>query len=314
MAYEIGTATDYKDLLNKLKVFVSTNAALVAAGQQWTVLRHMTPADGAHELIVRGPGLAGADQIYVGIQTESPSNGGRNWVLNGFTGYDAPSSFSGQPGGVPTSQPRLLLLDSGMPYWFFASGRRIVVVARASTSYQIAYLGFILPYGPPAGLAYPMFVGGCACSASVWSDIDGRSNSPFYAPRHTSYGVRPTESSGYFFSAGWKNVIDMYYSNTNFIADRELFVLPFCCMRDPAGYKSLLGLRPNLDGSYPLLAATLCSTVPSRNVFGEFEGLFGVPGIGIAGEDTIEYNGVSYIVFPGGGLSGRNHFVAVRMD
>ncbi len=39
MAWETGTATGHIDLMNKLMTFLSTNADLVAAGQNWTVLR-----------------------------------------------------------------------------------------------------------------------------------------------------------------------------------------------------------------------------------------------------------------------------------
>lgn len=39
MAKESGTAARYLDLLDKLRAFASTNAALVAAGEQWAVER-----------------------------------------------------------------------------------------------------------------------------------------------------------------------------------------------------------------------------------------------------------------------------------
>lgn len=39
MALQTGTASGHIDLLNQLKVFLTTNSALVAAGQQWQVLR-----------------------------------------------------------------------------------------------------------------------------------------------------------------------------------------------------------------------------------------------------------------------------------
>lgn len=40
MAYETGTASGHIDLLDKLKTFLTTNSALVAAGQQWQALRY----------------------------------------------------------------------------------------------------------------------------------------------------------------------------------------------------------------------------------------------------------------------------------
>lgn len=74
MAYETGTATDYLDLLDKLRVFLTSNASLVAAGQQWQVLRWQTDNNGEKELILKAPGLAGTDNIYCGILTKSDAN------------------------------------------------------------------------------------------------------------------------------------------------------------------------------------------------------------------------------------------------
>lgn len=42
MAYEIGTATNFKNLFDKAVAFLTTNATLVAAGQAWEVLRRYT--------------------------------------------------------------------------------------------------------------------------------------------------------------------------------------------------------------------------------------------------------------------------------
>lgn len=313
MAYEIGTATDYKDLLAKLKTFVTTNAALVAAGQQWTVMRHTAPASGDHELILRGPGLAGVDQIYVGIKTEdAPAISGYNWKLQGFTAF-ANVTFDAQPGAMGgTNQPRLLLVNSPMNYWFVASGRRIIVVARAGSTYQIAYLGLIMPYGPPKNLPYPLFIGGCCYESSVWNRTTWE-HSPFFYPRHPTGGVQPTVSQGYFLgSSGWRPVTfkaggSYYYT--------ELCVMPYS-LKGYAQYlcRNLFQLRPNRDGSYPLLPVLLCAQGTSRNIYGEFEGMWALPGFGLVSEDSIVGNGANHIVFSGGPLTDVDNFVAIRME
>lgn len=309
MAYEIGTATDYKDLIAKLKTFVTTNAALVAAGQQWTVMRHTAPASGDHELILRGPGLAGVDQIYVGIKTEdAPAISGYNWKLQGFTAF-ANVTFDAQPGAMGgTNQPRLLLVNAPMNYWFVASGRRIIVVARAGTTYQIAYLGLIMPYGPPKNLPYPLFIGGCCYDALVWTDSTA-AHSPFYYPRHPSSG-KPTVSQGYFLGTQWYPVL--FKASSTVYTD--LCILPYATR--PAAYLScsLTQMRPNRDGTYPLLPMILCSQGSSRNIYGEFEGLFALPGFGLVGEDTVASDGVPHTVFNGGSLTAPDNFVAIRME
>src|SRR5690606_34479125 len=82
MAFEIGTATDYRDLLDRFHAFITTNPDLVAANQQWQALRWTTDAQNK-ELILKAPGLAGTEEIYCGIRTsESATSGYYLWDLN----------------------------------------------------------------------------------------------------------------------------------------------------------------------------------------------------------------------------------------
>ena len=67
MAFTSGTATDYLDLLNRLKQFVTQD--MLPAGDRWSVLRWV-PGPPA-ELVLRGPGLAGTYQINVGVLSET---------------------------------------------------------------------------------------------------------------------------------------------------------------------------------------------------------------------------------------------------
>ena len=39
MAYETGTATDYRDLWKKIITFLTQNADLVSAGEEWALTR-----------------------------------------------------------------------------------------------------------------------------------------------------------------------------------------------------------------------------------------------------------------------------------
>ena len=44
MAFTSGTATSFNDLYTKLRDFLTTNATLVAAGQNWDVVFGLPPA------------------------------------------------------------------------------------------------------------------------------------------------------------------------------------------------------------------------------------------------------------------------------
>ena len=77
MAFTSGTATDYLDLLNRLKQFVTQD--MLPANERWTVLRWV-PGPPA-ELVLQGPGLAGTDQINVGILSEAGADYGNRLYL-----------------------------------------------------------------------------------------------------------------------------------------------------------------------------------------------------------------------------------------
>ena len=121
MAFTSGTAADYLDLLNRLKQFVTQD--MLPANERWSVLCWV-PGPPA-ELVLQGPGLAGTEQINVGILSEAGADYG-NWKLRGFVGWNPGQTFDGQynPGGPFYT----LLMASAMPYWIVANGRRIVNV------------------------------------------------------------------------------------------------------------------------------------------------------------------------------------------
>jgi hypothetical protein len=148
MAFTSGTATDYLDLLNRLKAFVTQD--MLPANERWSVLRWV-PGPPA-ELVLQGPGLAGTDQINVGILSEAGADYG-NWKLRGFVGWNPAQTFDGQYN--PSGTFYALLMASAMPYWIVANGRRIVMVAKTGTYYEMMHLGLFLPYATPGQYPYP---------------------------------------------------------------------------------------------------------------------------------------------------------------
>lgn len=193
MAFTSGTATDYLDLLNRLKQFVTQD--MLPAGERWSVLRWV-PGPPA-ELVLRGPGLAGTDQINVGILSEAGADYG-NWKLRGFVGWNPAQTFDGQYN--PSGTFYALLMASAMPYWIVANGRRIVMVAKTGTYYEMMHLGLFLPYATPGQYPYPLLVGGTYNGSTRWSNsYTYRNHLPksqgysgaFYAPTGVWTGVPP---------------------------------------------------------------------------------------------------------------------------
>lgn len=179
MAFTSGVATDYLDLLNRLKQFVTQD--MLPANERWSVLR-WNPGPPA-ELVLQGPGLAGTDQINVGIRSVAGADYG-NWELRGYVAWNPALPFDGQY--KISNAYYAMLMTSAMPYWIVANGRRIVMVVKTSTYYEMVYLGLFLPYATPAQYPYPLLVGGSYNSSIRWSDTDyGRSHlyeGAYYAP------------------------------------------------------------------------------------------------------------------------------------
>ena len=183
MAFETGTCDNYKDLLDKLRIFVTTNPELVAAEQDWEVLRWNTPSSGEWELILKGPGLSGDDEIFVGLRTKTNVGSSQYMVYcEGYTGFNSGDGFYVQPGYITEANcPRMLLINNSMLYWFFVTGRRIIIVVLAGTVYHSAYLGLTIPYAPTGlSITYPMYIGASTCidggygdaNACIWSFWD----------------------------------------------------------------------------------------------------------------------------------------------
>jgi hypothetical protein len=297
MAYETGTATSHKDLLSKLYTFLTTNAALVAAGQNWTAHRWSTSGD--YELILEGPGLAGSDEIFVGIKTyESSGDDYYNWRLQGFTGYSSGAAFDAQPGAMASYPPGLALTNSSMPYWFVADGRRFVAAALVSTVYEAAYMGFLLPYGLPSQLPYPLVVGGSITGQNGhrWS-TQNVTHRQFTDPG--AYTGNDNEavifSTLRLLHGSWLSIRNKYSGDT-YTSRQKMELWPKG--DDYSARARIIDLRPGVDGGYPLFPLIPVQSSPDRNVFGELTGCFAVTGFGLTAGDTITVGSDDYLVIP----------------
>jgi hypothetical protein len=319
-AYQTGTATDYKDLLSLLRTFLTTHTDLVNAtpSQAWTEMRWDTPDE--YELILKGPGLAGTDEIFVGIQTFSDSGTDYyNWRLQGFTSYLAGNAFADQPGAIPIASrpPSLAMIDGSLPYWFVADGRRFVVVTRVSSIYQACYLGFLLPYGMPTQLPYPLAVGGSITGQAGYRySVTGVSHRHFIDPGHLD---SDNNNEADIFSTlrvlhgDWVPIRNWYGSSGEGSQGRfKREVWPY---GDSVANNAWAAMRENIDGStYPLFPAIVYQENPAPNCFGHLDGCFAIPGYGLAAEDIVTISSVDHLVIPNVYRSGAADWWALRLE
>lgn len=311
MAFEIGTASNYRDLLDRFYTFVTTHSHLVAAGQQWQALRWTTGAD-TKELILKAPGLAGAEEIYCGILAyESATAGYYIWDLNGFIGFNPANSYYTQPGAISGWRPKMSLWNMAIPYWFVANGRRAVVVAKVSTVYQAAYLGFILPYATPGQYPYPLLIGGSMTGQRGYNySVTSVNHRHFVDPGEESQGNANTACMLRGPSGAWlsfQNLTLLSNSEYRYDGPRQVW---------PMNYTYLGNQREAPDGTYVLTPVVLTqrNSDTDHDLFGELEGIYHVSGFNNAAENLITVGGVNHLVVQNVYRTSARDYWALRLE
>ncbi|EGO64164.1 hypothetical protein [Acetonema longum] len=330
MAYEIGTANSHRELLDKIRNFVSNEE--IHGSQAWAIQR-----DTATELILKGPGDTGQDEIYVGFEVfEDAVQGYYNLRLNGFIGYDEGLPFSDQPGGIPSYQPQLPLISgSQMKYWIVANGRRIIAVAKIGTQYEAAYLGLLHPYGTEGQYPYPLAIGGSMTGQTTKytpTSGSGYTQSPSedykYTQRQTDHRhfVDPGTARGTLTTGAlrvrridgkwpvYHNYHQSYsqtssggvYSDILSSSLNGYFVWPGLC-------GSLSNLLQNMDGIYQLFPFALAEK-PDNNTIGQFDGCYWITGRGLAAEDELMIDADRYIAVPNVWRADPGDFWALKLS
>lgn len=262
------------------------------------------------DAIWQAPGNAGTDQIYLGAQLHWNAVGAYwCWRLGGFTGYSAGAAFASQP-GYSGGRSYMTLWDAPIPYWFIASGKSVKVIAKVTSQYEQAYMGFLDAYSSPGGYPYPLLVGGSM--GFVGSDPVSTSTSYRYAVNtddHKAWwspggdansGSTRGTVSFRAISGAWRAV----NGNCNVSSSNLPFFWPYC-------NRSRMGdLRLNLDGNVPLFPILL--TEPD-NTYGEPEGVMALSGNNQSVENLISVGRRDWLVVQNISRVGVLDYVAYRL-
>lgn len=280
MAFQVGTASGYLDLLDKVRIFATTDPGLVAAGQNWEEMRW----DGAvqnTELYLRGPGMDGTKNIHVQIRAyENEIQDWFNWAFAPAIGYLSSSTWATQPGYLAANEKGCCLWDLDIPYWLVVNGMRIILVYQISTTFHVIHLGWLFHYGTPGQYPYPIIVGGTMPAANTWRWSSTDTN-------HRNFYTGGTHSPIRYIDGTYLTNLQSYPYQKNF------------------------SLRDNFDGSYPLIPIVLSNTTP--NTFGEIDGLFWIPGFSNAAGNTFTLDGSDYIVLQNVFRTTNNDYAALRL-
>ncbi len=304
MAVEIDTATDYSDLLARLVTFATANG--------WTALQ-----DDSEMTCLQGEG-AGSDEIVVSIKKYA--NG---WNLNGYSGYTPGLTFYNQPGALPSGStdpcaPSMPLWGSAIPYWFVVNGRRIIVVAKISTTFQMCYLGWFLPYASPGQFAYPMFVGGsCGGQNGAYTGV-ATFNRAFWGP-YQSNDTAPANDSGIVYAPGGTHiaVVQQFNPGSNIVNQRFSGVFPYNTIVSIGAFTddghNINYIYTGLGSDQILLPASIAvDETTYEGILGDLDGMY-FPASGGSSEDIINDGVDDYLIVQNVFRTAARELVAIKL-
>lgn len=316
MAYVTGTATDHVDLFNKFRNFLTTNAELFAAGQAWTQeAGNMGILAVDQQITVKGPGLAGADQVYAGLElVEDIASDKFAIKFWGHAGLDLVADAHTQP--IQSADHYLPIWNGSMNYWFIANGRRWICVVQVSSTWQSAHCGLLLPFSTPTEYPYPYYIAGMSRQDFTrWSDADTRHRF-FAAPGNLTAQVYRVDNS-------WDEVGN-YSTSTNTSPQRSTgWVYParhyvinttnFDGVTADSDETIMYGMDTCFDGSYFMRQLQVHASLPSTQI-GVLDGVFWVTGRGNASGNTITKDTTDYLVVQNGQRTDFRDYMALRKD
>ena len=294
-------------------------------------------ASGEYEFQAKGTGLAGVNTIYVGISSYSSIGADYfNWRFQGYLGFDGAKTFDEQPGAIPlgtlgtrpAKTPIMCLWNDAIPYWFIGNGRRIIVVAKISTVYEMIYLGYLLPYLPPTMMPYPLCIIGTslgyvdnAHTGERWSNT---------SPSHSIGCLQPTaihnatsgfdiiarpNSSFRFWFVEWSGIANrvVYSNSAEGVSTRDSVHPTWPCGDDTDEIFRQMRNNPN-DASYVLSPIIPMHRLNAKNVFGELDGVYHISGFNNAVENIITIDLVDYLVVQNIHRTGQFDYCAVRLS
>jgi hypothetical protein len=253
--------------------------------QAWAVNRREQD-----KVFLQGPGLSGTDEIYVSIKTYFDAGlDYYNWEIRGADGYDATVDETGQPN--VSAAHYMPAWNTSIAYWFRASGRFFIVVAKISTTYHGCYGGLMLAFATPTQYPYPLVVAGSSgVKTNRWS-VSNETVRMFFSPCVDGFSLRDPDGAWRKFShaefassSGGENILHPYWSRS-LIGGRATWTL----------------IRESLGGKRCLWAITLrilgTQNPNYKGTIGVLDGCKAVSGFDTATEDIVDGDGIDHVVF-----------------
>lgn len=261
------------------------------------------------QLILKGVGLAGGDNIFIGwAVATNVTRSYYNLACVGSSSFNPDLAFGAQPSKSPTVYWVLSNIAS-IEHWIVVTARKVIIITKIGTVYTSCYMGLILPYAVPSEYTYPLFVAANDRTFSTQiSETDTDFSSFWKASDQAAYLKHP--------GGDWAK----YVTKANNVSlEFDKCTWPWSIAGLTGWSDFIVNFRDNIDGSYSILPAILHQQYDDDdnwhpNMFGEIDGVFWVSGINQVSENTFTLDSDDYIVFQNCFRTGRSDFFALRMD
>jgi len=308
MAFTTGTATDYYDLLDKLRLY------LIAQG--WTVNNWIAGGVLAQaQLDVAAPGSVGGEQPKISIRTGwNIAANSYGWELCAYPNYNPASEFGLQEQNSPSTW--LCLWQNTLDYWFYVNDRRFIVVANIGTFYMSAYAGFFLPYALPAEYPFPYFVGATFPTLQPYN-LNNSAMRSFCDPGISAASYQRRESMEW---ALLKNVNSVGNGVDSYSTYDGPVIWPYrTCHADNNTFDNAASLewsffhrmRPLANGKMPLWQCTIVDSW-DETVPGVLDGVFATGGFNRVPEQIVTVDAQDYRLFIAAGKDSPKHYFAIE--
>lgn len=303
------------------------------------------------EVQIQGPGLAGTDEIYVGlIEVRDTAVGSFNWLIQGFTGFGSGLDFIDQPGASyvsPTEIPAFVALAGGsIECWFYITPRTLHGVMRIGTTYVNFNFGFLNPYATPAEFPYPLYIGG---STAKWNQLfseSGNAQSGMVDPiSDTRSGGSLRGNGGLRVTSGvWSTFLNWQFTGATRVTATGRTIYPAGALGGGQTFQpiedrflpliaqnawdnvipsslsipvaNLLPVDDSGGNQTELFPTILWERTPTFTIFGELNDIFwgSTSGAGIVSEDRVIIAGEYFRAFQNCNRSDAYSFVFLRED
>jgi hypothetical protein len=278
MGYAIGTITKgggddcHYQMLGIIKTLAEANG--------WTTLRYVSTGS-ARELILKGSGLSGVEEIYVGFKCYQDV-GGDYYNLNAgvFVGYISGNTFETQPGGIYSGIPAH---NNAITYFISANPQRIIGCFKVGTPvYEHFYVGKFFPYARPGEYPAPLVCGGMLSNAQAARFSDTNQVFPYigYYGSTSFNRLYNRDQSG-----SWLQPSCYPFTQANNTAN---------ALAGPQGSNTLVpaGINYQLE---PIIMQVQTNTQTPSNIWGELDGAYFCSGFNSGVENVIQEGGSSVV-------------------